>query len=94
MWCCLCCVLQFWLLQFICVHDKNGKTHVARAGAEQLAGADTAPKRSVIIGGLRWSYIAPAECFYGEQTRATACAMSRFSTVAYSQTIRGREVAF
>lgn len=30
MWCWLCCVLQFWLLQFICVHDKNEKTHVAR----------------------------------------------------------------
>lgn len=48
----LCYVLQFWLLQFICVHDKNEKTHVALAGVEQLAGADTAPKCSVIIGGL------------------------------------------
>lgn len=46
--------MQFWLLQFICVHDKNEKAHVALAGVEQLPGADIAPKCNVIVGGLRF----------------------------------------
>lgn len=40
-------VLQFWLLQFICVRDKKEKTRVG------LAGAIITPKRGVTIHGLR-----------------------------------------
>lgn len=80
-----CYVLRVWLLQLILVRDKNKKAHIALAGVEQLAGADIPAKCSAIIGRLRQSCIAPAECFYGQQAKAAAAsAMSRFSTVTHS----------
>lgn len=89
-----CYVLQFCLLQLIHVRDKNVKAHVALAGVEQLPGADIPAKCSAVIARLRQSCIAPAECFYGQQARAAASSVSRFSTVTYSQGTGGRKVAF